>query len=165
MGTLGYRHSKLTKNKISKSNTVYGMRCTRFYITWESMKQRCLNKNHKNYLRYGGRGIKVCERWLKFSNFRDDMYESYLDHVKEFGRKNTSIDRIDNNGNYETENCRWSTWSEQTKNRRTNIKYKGECAIDASKRLGGEISLVNKRIRLGWSKKKAFTEKIKNLTI
>mgnify|MGYP001605568036 FL=1 len=77
------------------------------------MKARCNNpKNHK-YPIYGARGIKCL--WNKFEDFRDDMYESYLEHVKEFG-KNTSIDRIDVNGHYCKENCRWATAKEQSIN-------------------------------------------------
>ncbi len=98
----------------------------RFYTIWGSIKQRCLNKKLKYYKNYGGRGIKVCDRWLKFENFRNDMYKSYLEHVKEFGERNTSIDRKNNDGDYYKENCRWATLIEQMNNTRTNkfISYK-----------------------------------------
>ena len=96
----------LMKEMASKANKTHGFRNSlniskkRFYNTWCNMKTRCLNKNIPLSKNYSGRGINVCDKWLKFENFRDDMYESYLEHIKEFGEKNTSIDRVNNNGNY-----------------------------------------------------------------
>jgi hypothetical protein len=93
----------------------------------DGMKKRCLLPTNGGYKNYGARGINVCERWLKFENFKEDMYESYLKHVEEFGEKNTSLDRIDVNGNYEPSNCRWVTLEEQNNNRNNNrfIIYNG----------------------------------------
>ena len=80
------------------------------YESWAAMKQRCCNYKHTFYKNYGGRGITICDRWMNFSNFLEDM-----------GPKPTpkhSIDRIDNSGNYEPSNCKWSTRKEQTNNSR-----------------------------------------------
>ena len=96
----------------------HGFKGTRFYNIWNTMKQRCFNKNKDNYMYYGGRGISVCDNWLDFINFKNDMYESYIIHLDIFDEKNTTIDRIDFNKNYCKENCKWSTLSEQNKNKR-----------------------------------------------
>ncbi|MGH7974979.1 MAG: hypothetical protein ACREBR_05610 [bacterium] len=103
-------------------NFKHGEGKTRFYIIWAGMKTRCLNKNTSYYNRYGGRGIKMCDRWLSFLNFKDDMYQLYLDHVKEFGESSTSLDRKDVNKNYELSNCKWATNSEQVRNCRDSTQ-------------------------------------------
>lgn len=102
-------------------NFKHGMTGTRYWYIWQAMKKRCLSKKDKDYKNYGGRGIIVCERWKDFNNFFNDTYESYLKHCEEFGIKQTSLDRVNNNGNYEPSNCRWATWKEQNNNRSNNI--------------------------------------------
>ena len=91
---------------------------TRIYETWQDMKRRCYNKQNARYDRYGGRGITVCEEWLNdFQSFYDwAINNGYSDDL--------TIDRIDNDGNYEPANCKWSTNKEQCNNRVTNINIK-----------------------------------------
>jgi hypothetical protein len=83
------------------------------YRSFHAMKNRCLNPNNKNYPSYGGRGIEVCDRWLG-----PDGFTNFLADVGERPTPKHSIDRINNDGNYEATNCRWATQKEQNNNRR-----------------------------------------------
>ena len=141
----------------------HGMSKTRFYICWTNMMSRCFYKNRKDSHCYMERGIKPCNEWLNFRNFKSDMYSSYLKHVKKHG-EDTSLDRIDNNKGYSFKNCRWATTTEQIRNRRLTIffEYKGK------KRTIREISKLVKlshktlyyRINhLKWSPETAFSKK------
>lgn len=155
----GCLHLEIINN--GKANFKHGMEGTIFFSKWAGIKRRCLNKNDKRYNNYGGRGIKVCDRWLSFINFRDDMYQSYLEHYNKFG-KNTSIDRINNNGNYEPNNCKWSTQREQCNNKNNNvlITYKGETLTIkqwANKLNISNTTLWNRLNTLHWSVKKSLT--------
>lgn len=96
-----------------KPSYSHGMFGTRFYNIYFGIVSRCNGKNIINKKWYSEKGIK-CE-WNKFEDFRDDMYQSYLDHVKEFGEKQTTIDRINSDGNYCKDNCRWATYKEQAR--------------------------------------------------
>jgi len=96
-----------------KEIELHGMYGTPEYIAWASMIQRCTDKNHKNYKNYGGRGIKVCDRWRN----------SFIAFYNDMGKRpdNMEIDRKDNNGNYEPENCRWITRLKNSRNKRNNV--------------------------------------------
>jgi hypothetical protein len=83
--------------------------------TWGGMKQRCYNPKHKSWKNYGGRGITICDRWL-------NSVENFIEDMGKRPSLQYSIDRIDNNGNYELSNCRWATKSEQRQNQRNNKK-------------------------------------------
>lgn len=91
----------------------HGQAHTKIYDVWNSMRLRCTKPSQSCYPNYGGRGIKVCERWMNsFENFFADMGSTYQEGL--------SLDRIDVDGDYTPENCRWSTWEEQMRNTRKN---------------------------------------------
>lgn len=87
----------------------------KLYRVYYNIISRCNNKNSQRYHRYGGRGI-TCD-WESYENFLYDMKDSYYKHVKKYGEKETTIQRVDNDGNYNKQNCIWDTWENQYKNR------------------------------------------------
>ena len=142
---------------LAKRNTqraTHAMSGNSTYSSWKSMKSRCYDKNDKDYKRWGGRGISVCEAWRNsFVQFYKDMGERPNGHT---------IDRINNEGNYEPENCRWSVPKTQSNNTRKNyfIEYMGR--IQTAKQWAEELKNVEYktilyRLRNGWETHAALT--------
>ena len=110
------------------TNNTHNMTHTPTYKTWQMMRQRCENKNAPDFHRYGGRGIKVCSRWASFENFYNDMGVRPNDRT---------LDRINNNGNYESDNCKWATSFEQHQNMSSTKIKRYEWATIKSLRSSG----------------------------
>lgn len=129
------------------ANKTHGMRYTKIYGVWKNMKIRCLNPKAQNFYLYGGRGITVCDRWIdRFENFHEDMKDGYAEGLH--------LDRIDVNGNYCKENCRWVTPQFNATNKRNTafVTYKGvtKRAFDWAKLLGANPRSISRRVYLGW---------------
>lgn len=129
-------------------NIAHGLSSHRLYHAWCGMKGRCKNKNNKDFKNYGARGIKVCDRWLDIKNFIDDMYPTFEEGL--------SIDRINNNGNYEPNNCRWSDGHTQQYNSRmiynnNTSGYRGVTYLKKDKKFITRIGIDSKRITIGRS--------------
>lgn len=125
-----------------------------FYLKWCGIKRRCLNKNDKSYVRYGGAGVTISDSWMDFRNFYKDMSSTYF--------TGASIDRVDNEKGYSKQNCRWVALEYQNKNKRNVPLYKlGKEKLTASdwdRKLGLKIGTVRARIKFYcWPVKKALT--------
>jgi len=151
-------HSKscgcLRYERVAIKNSTHGMSRTPEYKIWRNMLTRCLNEDDPHYVYYGKRGITVCDSWRTFENFYADM-----------GDRPTpthSIDRINNDGNYEPSNCRWATKREQANNRRVTkiITFKGQSksVSDWAREVNLEPSTLMTRLgKYGWTIEKALT--------
>lgn len=121
------------------------------YMTWASMKTRCLNIKRKTWKNYGGRGISMDPRWNDFSCFLEDMGER---------PPGTTLDRVDNNGDYSKENCRWATWREQANNRRSSIlinyNNKIQTMTEWCRELNMPVPTFFGRLKKGWSIEKVI---------
>lgn len=139
-------------------HTTHGMTETHIYNTWSKMTQRCENPANRSYARYGGRGITVCERWHSFENFFADMGEPPTPEYQ--------LDRIDNNGNYAPENCRWATRKMQANNRGNGVfatlNGKTQTLAQWSDATGLPYHVIYQRIvRLRWSDEQALTTPVR----
>ena len=170
-GTASLRDKKHTSScgcflseSTSRKNKVHGFgarkKRTAEYQIWMGIRSRVNNPNHKNSKEYKERGIAICPRWNSFENFISDM-----------GNKPTpkhTIERINNAGNYDPENCRWATRSEQARNRRSNVMltYKGEtlCVIEWCERIGIEFCTLISRVSRGWTDERAITTPVRFVT-
>ena len=134
----------------------HGMTKTQLYRSWTAMRNRCYQKSNKYYCNYGGRGISVCDEWrYKFESFRDWAYDNGY-------KEGMTLDRIDNNGNYCPDNCKWSTRVEQMNNTRANhfLEFDGKRMTIAqwSKYLNVPYYIISNRIcNYGWSVEDALT--------
>lgn len=133
-----------------KTPIKHGMRRTRQYTIWQNMKKRCDSSRASKYERYGGRGITYDPKWSTFEGFWNDMSKGYRD--------NLTIDRIDNNGNYCKENCRWATFKQQARNRQSNhtITHDGKTLTiqEWAEELGVPRNRLQNRVNQNWDAQK-----------
>ena len=147
-GCFDYHHNNLYKNGLSNTKLLY---------IYSNMKQRCYNKKTPGYKNYGGRGIKVCDEWL-------NSFENFYHWAIENGyQEDLTIDRINNDGNYEPSNCRWATKLEQVRNRRNTIliTYNNETKTikEWAEQYNIEFCTLRTRLNRGWDIERALKEK------
>ncbi len=132
----------------------HGRTKTPEYRAWQDMKTRCLKTNTPNYHRYGGRGISICERWL-------NSFEAFLSDIGERPSKQHSLDRIDNNGNYEPGNCRWATRELQNRNKATiRLITFGDKTLSLgewAREIGVGQKTLEYRLNSGWTIEESLT--------
>lgn len=142
------------QRQAGKSNRTHGLSGTKTYRAWQDMIQRCTNKMRPRYATYGARGITVCQRWR-------DSFEAFLADMGEAPSRVHSIDREDNNGDYEPSNCRWSKTKEQARNTTRNrlLTFRGEtkCIAEWSELLCISYATLYYRITHGWTVSEALT--------
>lgn len=136
-------------------NRKHGFSKTPVYKAWKSMRARCSVKTNPAYRHYGGRGIKVCDRWGSFENFYEDMGERPY---------KMTVERIDVDGDYTPGNCKWASYTDQARNRRTNniVEFEGRrmTLMEASNLVGKSYFTIATRIRRGWNVEDALNKPI-----
>ena len=139
---------------------------TRFYYTWASMKSRITSKGNERYEDYGGRGIKLYEKWLEYEGFKLDMYASYLKHIEEFGELETTIERKDVDGDYCPDNCTWATRTEQCANKRNSVKLDLYGRMYSLAEITQEFRInrttFSDRLKKGWSVERSVSTPVNN---
>ena len=144
------------RETVGKINRTHGMTNHKLYKTWRNMKSRCSNPNATKYSIYGGRGIKVCDEW------NNNYMAFYNWSINNGWKPELSIDRINENGNYEPTNCRWADAVTQNNNLRSNhnVTYNGrtQSVYAWAKELGINKKTLSERIRRGWPIERAFNE-------
>lgn len=146
----------LQKERAATANRTHGKTGSSVYKTWTGIIQRCTNTNYEKYKLWGGRGISVCDEWrCSFEVFHD-----YVSKLPNYGEKGYTLDRVDNDGNYEPGNVRWATATEQQCNRRDNhlLAHNGKTqSVSAwAREIGIDSSFILYRLRKGWSTDKIF---------
>lgn len=104
------------KEIIKKKTRLNAIKDNGLYVKYWAMYSRCNYKSSPSYINYGGRGIKI--EWSSYQSFKDDMYKSFILHLNQYGKKQTTLDRLNVNENYKKNNCRWATRLQQAENRR-----------------------------------------------
>jgi hypothetical protein len=142
------------REKMAARNTKHGQSGTKTYRVWKNMRARCGSETDSDYHLYGGRGIKVCERWQDYLAFVEDMGEC---------PPGKSLDRVDVNAGYSPDNCRWATAKEQAGNKRTTrrVEALGQTKIitEWARELGVSHRLIDYRLKAGWPADEAVTRK------
>ena len=152
----GCYHNEIV-TMLGKNGATHKMSKTRPYRIWVGMIQRCNNAEDVHFVAYGGRGITICDKWLTFQGFWEDMGPTYQNGL--------SIDRINNDGDYCKDNCRWADGVTQCNNRRGNVVFVVDGRRDTLKNLcrfyDKSYSAVHARIRRGWNIEQALTAQCK----
>ncbi|AMX93736.1 MULTISPECIES: hypothetical protein [Mesorhizobium] len=157
----------LLVDKNREIRTTHGLSHTREWRIWAGMKNRCLNPRVKRFSDYGGRGIKVCDRWLHGDGERGG-FECFITDLGMRLSSKHSIERKENDGNYEPGNVAWATRPEQAKNTRVvrRIEFRGETKTshEWASAVGISSNEINKRLRRGWSVERALTQPMRERT-